>query len=72
MTAAADDARRPAQPDRESDREPDWRRRRRLAGIFGDTLPESTSDDLAERDGAGGERSKDDWLRAQVPPHHGG
>ncbi|MEU4344549.1 hypothetical protein AB0H00_25340 [Nocardia sp. NPDC023852] len=37
----------------------------RLAKIFGDALPETTSDD---RDDG---RSSDDWLRAQVPPHHG-
>ena len=46
------------------------RRRARLAEVFGDVLPESTSDDRDDdvrRDGSGG----DDWLRAQVPPHHG-
>lgn len=45
-------------------------RRRRLAEIFGDVLPEQTSDDTAEPktepDGT------DEWLRRQVPPHHGG
>lgn len=30
-----------------------------------DLLPEETSDD------AGGFESSDDWLREQVPPHHG-
>ena len=44
-------------------------RRRRLAEIFGDVLPEQTNDDAAEPqtrpDGA------DEWLRRQVPPHHG-
>ncbi len=47
-------------------------RRRRLAEIFGDVLPEQTRDDAAEPqarpDGAGG---TDEWLRRQVPPHHG-
>lgn len=47
-------------------------RRARLDRVFGDVLPETTSD---ERDP--GVRSGDDsdpgeeWLRAQVPPHHG-
>ncbi|CAA9406665.1 hypothetical protein [uncultured Nocardioides sp.] len=50
--------------------EPEWVRRRRLAAVFGDVLPDTTSDerDAAEaRDDAG----TDAWLRAQVPPHHG-
>ncbi|MEN8704981.1 MAG: hypothetical protein ABF306_02485 [Nocardioides marinisabuli] len=50
--------------------ESDWERRRRLAEVFGDALPETTiderSDDERER------RDGDAWLRAQVPPHHGG
>ncbi|WP_278261360.1 hypothetical protein [Nocardia sp. AG03] len=39
----------------------------RLARIFGDVLPETT------RDERGSEHSgdNDEWLRAQVPPHHG-
>ena len=44
-------------------------RRRRLDEVFGDVLPEQTSDDAAEQqpetDGA------EEWLRRQVPPHHG-
>ncbi|WP_228941174.1 hypothetical protein [Nocardioides sp. Leaf374] len=47
-----------------------WQRRKRLAEIFGDALPETTRD---ERD-ASGERERrdgDTWLREQVPPHHG-
>ena len=51
--------------------EPEWKRRRRLAEIFGDVLPETTGD---ERDPSGprGESGADRWLREQVPPHHGG
>ena len=53
--------------------ESDWRRRRRLAAVFGDALPDTTSD---ERDPAParevGEDPGEAWLRAQVPPHHGG
>ncbi len=44
-------------------------RRRRLAEVFGEVLPEQTRDDVAdpqtESDGA------EEWLRRQVPPHHG-
>jgi hypothetical protein len=45
-------------------------RRRRRAAVFGEVLPESTGDERAdwgERAGKGSE----EWLRAQVPPHHG-
>ena len=47
------------------------RRQARLAEVFGDVLPESTTDDRDDdvrRDGA----AQDAWLRAQVPPHHSG
>lgn len=44
-------------------------RRRRLAEIFGDELPEQTRDDVDTERPRGG--SSDDWLRDQVPPHHG-
>lgn len=45
-------------------------RRRRLAEVFGDVLPEQTRDDTdAEVGGRSG--SNEDWLRRQVPPHHG-
>lgn len=44
-------------------------RRRRLAEVFGDVLPEQTGDDAAEPEPAG--ESSEDWLRRQVPPHHG-
>ena len=58
----------------EAEREPDWKRRRRLAEIFGDALPETTSD---ERDPGSAPRkdaesATDQWLKSQVPPHHGG
>lgn len=49
-------------------------RKRRLAEIFGDVLPETTSDerDPEERSGGrAGESASDEWLRRQVPPHHG-
>ncbi|MEO5651774.1 MAG: hypothetical protein ABIN79_11980 [Marmoricola sp.] len=43
-------------------------RRRRLAEVFGDVLPEQTSDDVDPREGAD---ASEEWLRRQVPPHHG-
>ena len=51
--------------------EPEWQRRRRLARIFGDVLPDATSDERDPED-ARSERSGEEWLRRQVPPHHGG
>ena len=49
--------------------EPEWARRRRLAAVFGDVLPETTGDERGSRD-EGGDRGEE-WLRRQVPPHHG-
>jgi len=43
-------------------------RARRRAQVFGDVLPETTRDERGE---AGPSRSSDEWLRRQVPPHHG-
>lgn len=45
-------------------------RRRRLAEIFGEGLPTQTRDDQPDPR-EDDEKSKDAWLRAQVPPHHG-
>jgi hypothetical protein len=56
-------------PDDVQELEPEWVRRKRLAEVFGDVLPDQTSDDRApaqQRDGKG-----DEWYRQQVPPHHG-
>ena len=44
-------------------------RRRRLAEVFGDVLPEQTSDDADDADTK--PDGTDEWLRRQVPPHHG-
>lgn len=50
-------------------------RRRRLAEIFGDVLPEQTSDDSGEAADRAERRTEqqaqEDWLKRQVPPHHG-
>ena len=56
-------------PPQSEQAESDWERKRRLAEVFGDVLPETTSD---ERDSEGDDKpSSDAWLKAQVPPHHG-
>lgn len=49
----------------------EWERARRRAEVFGETLPETTSDER-EAGGVPGPRDSDAWLREQVPPHHGG
>lgn len=53
----------PPQPESASER------KARLARIFGDVLPDSTSDDRDEPSSE--ESGSDAWLKAQVPPHHG-
>lgn len=45
-------------------------RRRRLAEVFGDVLPEQTADDVADPEERSG-GSSEEWLLRQVPPHHG-
>ncbi|MBF6131484.1 hypothetical protein IU501_00490 [Nocardia otitidiscaviarum] len=40
----------------------------RLARVFGDTLPATTRDERTPEPNSG---ASDDWLRSQVPPHHG-
>jgi hypothetical protein len=50
--------------------EPEWQRRRRLAAVFGDVLPDTTSDER-DPESADDETAGDRWLKAQVPPHHG-
>ncbi|QBJ97559.1 hypothetical protein ERC79_17645 [Rhodococcus sp. ABRD24] len=48
--------------------------RARLEAVFGAVLPEQTSDERSP-DGASsrgsGRDDQDEWLRRQVPPHHG-
>ncbi|WP_426242259.1 hypothetical protein [Nocardioides sp. LHG3406-4] len=50
--------------------EPEWARRKRLAEVFGDVLPDTTNDER-EPEAPRQESSAEEWLRAQVPPHHG-
>jgi hypothetical protein len=56
-------------PPQSSD-ESEWERRRRLEAVFGDVLPETTSDER-DLEAPSDEDAGDRWLRAQVPPHHG-
>lgn len=50
--------------------ESDEARRRRIAEVFGEVLPDTTGDEREPEDGED-RRDGDRWLRAQVPPHHG-
>ncbi|WP_067698105.1 hypothetical protein [Nocardia jejuensis] len=43
--------------------------RARLARVFGDDLPSTTKDERTPEPDSG--QSGDEWLRSQVPPHHG-
>jgi len=47
-----------------TDPEPDQARKAKVLDV--DLLPEVTSDEVREED------SRDEWLRGEVPPHHGG
>ena len=57
------------EPNPEPNPESDWERRKRRAEVFGDVLPETTRDEREESPVQG--RDGDQWLREQVPPHHG-
>lgn len=45
--------------------------RARLDRIFGDVLPETTSDERARGSARREDPDADAWLRQNVPPHHG-
>ncbi|MFC5731025.1 MULTISPECIES: hypothetical protein [Nocardioides] len=53
------------------EREPEWKRQQRLAEIFGDVLPSVTSDERDDAPPTKDDSAADQWLKAQVPPHHG-
>lgn len=54
-----------------SDPHAEAERRRLMAKIFGDVLPDTSRDERP--DGWGDTDERDEaWLRRQVPPHHGG
>ncbi|MDI2031931.1 hypothetical protein QFW96_25130 [Saccharopolyspora sp. TS4A08] len=52
-----------SEPEKKAERD----RRRRLAEIFGDVLPETTSDDRPEPSSAS---TRESWYRENRPPHH--
>ncbi|GAB2658598.1 hypothetical protein GCM10027271_16600 [Saccharopolyspora gloriosae] len=54
--------------------ETERQRRRRLAEIFGEVLPQTTSDERSEGPDRreGDQRETDRWYRENRPPHHGG
>lgn len=49
----------------------EWERRRRRAEVFGESLPDVTSDEREDESPREKGDPGDAWLRAQVPPHHG-
>lgn len=52
--------------------EQDAVRRRRRARIFGEALPDGTRDERGDQWGEREDRDgSEEWLRGQVPPHHG-
>jgi hypothetical protein len=55
----------------EKSKESAWERRRRLAEVFGEVLPEVTRDEQEPGERTGDESATDRWLKSQVPPHHG-
>ncbi|HET6563393.1 MAG TPA: hypothetical protein VFG72_16090 [Marmoricola sp.] len=60
----------PGAPDDRASTETEAQRRRRRAEVFGDVLPESTRDDRDPEEGPR-DAAVDEWLRRNVPPHHG-
>jgi hypothetical protein len=59
-----------SRPAAKRDVESDSERRRRLAAVFGDVLPDTTQDER-NPDSSSDDDAQDRWLRSQVPPHHG-
>ena len=72
MTPEPDRQDPPARDEEALARAAEGERRRRRARVFGEVLPEGTSD---ERGDGWSEREpregSDEWFRRQVPPHHG-
>ncbi len=47
------------------------RKLRQREEIFGDVLPDTTTDEAADESDGNAGGSADEWLKRQVPPHHG-
>jgi hypothetical protein len=60
----------PEQP-RKGKPESEWERKRRLARIFGDVLPDTTRDERDDAERRRADRGTEAWYREQTPPHHG-
>ena len=59
-------------PDNQADEPSDEEsRRRRREQVFGDVLPETTADEREQGAGEPERTGNDEWLRRNVPPHHG-
>jgi hypothetical protein len=67
---SASDGQSSPEPVEDEQRREEAQRRHRRAQVFGEVLPDGTRD---ERGDAWGDRDSpsDEWLRGQVPPHHG-
>jgi hypothetical protein len=62
----------PDEPESPAADESEWQRKQRLAAVFGDVLPDTTSDERdADATPEADDDAQDQWLRRQVPPHHG-
>jgi hypothetical protein len=62
---------RVADDERVEDQRAALERARRRARVFGDVLPEETQDDRRTDSSAEVGETGEEWLRANVPPHHG-
>ena len=51
--------------------ETESQRRLRLAEVFGDVLPDTTDDERDETARPDASDASEEWLKSQVPPHHG-
>ncbi|HET8603556.1 MAG TPA: hypothetical protein VFM09_06485 [Marmoricola sp.] len=60
---------RPGESESDRKRRLEAERKRRLDRIFGEVLPEQTRDDTAPEGRS--DDAAEEWLRRQVPPHHG-
>jgi len=66
-----DDERPDERPDDERpDDEAERAKAKRRARVFGEVLPEGTTDDR-DPEGAADDTDRERWLRGNVPPHHG-
>jgi hypothetical protein len=58
----------PEDSEHEHEADAERRRQRLRERVFGDVLPDTTGDERGPGSEGGG---NDEWLRSNVPPHHG-